>query len=64
MEGKTLLQQYAEPIAHAISSAVEIAAAILIGIAVLIAIKNYLLISFSKRNVITQRDIRCIFRAN
>jgi len=53
------IQTYAEPIAQTISSGVEIVAAVLIGIAVIIAIKDYAL-SLGGR-VITQRDIRIRF---
>lgn len=58
---KTLLQEYAEPIAHTISSAVEITAAMLIGIAVLVAVKSYFSILFSSGSNIKQRDIRIQF---
>ena len=54
-----LIQEYAESIAHAISSAVEIVAAVLIGIAVLIAIRDYTL-GFIRKTV-SQRDIRIRF---
>lgn len=56
----TFIQQYAEPIAHTISSAVEIIAAVLIGIAVLVALRNYILM-FAKGAIISQRDIRIQF---
>ena len=58
---KTTIQQYAEPIAHIISTAVEIAAAIIIGIAVLIAVKDFVQILISKRAILNQRDIRINF---
>ena len=57
----TFIQEYAEPIAHNISSAVEIIAAVLIGFAVLYAVKNYFHILTSKSTVLTQRDIRIKF---
>jgi len=58
---KTFIQQYAEPIAYNISSAVEITAAIIIGVAVLIAVKDYVLILTTKRGILKQRDIRINF---
>ena len=57
---ETFIQHYAEPIAQNISSAVEIIAAILIGIAVLVALKNYIML-FAKSAIVTQRDIRIQF---
>jgi uncharacterized membrane protein len=56
----TFVHQYAEPIAQTISSAVEIIAAVLIGIAVLVALSNYLMM-FVKKASVTQRDIRIQF---
>jgi uncharacterized membrane protein len=56
----TLIQQYAEPIAHTVSSAVEIIAAVVIGIAVLFAVKTYVM-AFVKGSAISQRDIRIKF---
>ena len=47
----TFIHQYAEPIAHTISSAVEIIAAVLIGIAVLVALRNYALMFLKSATV-------------
>ena len=58
---KTYLQESAEQIAHNISSLVEIAAVIIIGIAVLYALKNYFQLLLVKNSPLTQRDIRISF---
>jgi len=58
---KTSFQAYAELIANNISSAVEIIAALLIGIAVIFAIRNYLKLAFGNTASLTQRDIRISF---
>lgn len=61
IDRNSLIQQYAEPIAQIISTGVEITAAIIIGVAVLIAIKNYFTLLFAKPPHIEQRDIRLQF---
>ncbi len=57
----SLIHQYAEPVAHTVSTAVEIAAAVIIGVAVIIAMKNYVSLLLSKRSNIEQREIRLQF---
>ncbi|WP_207423072.1 DUF1622 domain-containing protein [Desertivirga brevis] len=57
----SIIQQYAELIAHTTSTGVEIIAAFIIGIAVIIAIKNYMSIVIFKRSHYEQRDIRLQF---
>lgn len=57
----SFIQEYAEPIAHTISSAVEITAAIIIGIAVIIAVKNFFMVLLSAKSSGKQRDIRIQF---
>jgi uncharacterized membrane protein len=57
----SIIQQYAEPIAHTISTGVEITAALIIGVAVIIAVKNYIVLVVLKRSHIEQRDIRLQF---
>jgi uncharacterized membrane protein len=57
----SIFQEYAEAVAHHISSAVEVTAAVLIGIAVLFAIKSYVKMAISKSTSLTQRDIRINF---
>lgn len=59
-ETKNFIQQFAEPIAHTISSAVEIVAALLIGIAVLAALKDYAMMLF-RGSSLSQRDVRIRF---
>lgn len=58
---ETVIHHYASPIVHTISSAVEIVAALLIGVAVLYVVKSYLVILSSKSAQVTQRDIRIKF---
>jgi len=58
---RSAIQEYAEPIAHTISSGVEIVAAVIIAVAVILAVKNYLTIIINPHRALKQRDIRIQF---